>query len=112
MSLTWDTSDFEAGLMRMVREVEEQTQRGVTEAIQEVEREFDTRAKVLSGEYRNSWRNLPAQRSGDGYEARGGPTVPYARKLEKRYGAVRQASQASTNRVMNRMADAWQRGMR
>lgn len=112
MSLTFDSSDFEAGLTRLIREVEDQTQRAVQDGLQEVERAFDERAKVLTGEYRNSWRNSTAQRSGEGYEAVGGPTVPYARKQEKRNQTVAKALQAASARVGNRMADAWQRGMR
>lgn len=111
MSFTFDTSDFDAGVNRMIYEVERETPRAVDEGNKAVGRSFQTLAKKLSGEYSLSWRVLPAQSSGEGAEGRAGPTVPYARKQERRNQTVQRAYRSGSAEVTNGLASAWRRAV-
>lgn len=111
MSLTFDASDFEAGMRRLLNEVDRETPRAVEQGMDAVERRFRTLAKKLTGEYSQSWQSLPPQRSGDAYEARGGPTVPFSRKQERRNGTVQRAMETGTAEVTGALADGWRRAV-
>lgn len=104
-----DTDAFDAGLRRLVDEIHDQTPKGLDDGLNHVRQSFEARAKVLSGEYKGSWKNFPAQRTGDGFEAQGGPTVPYARKQERRNKTVEKALQDAEHRVGSALEDAWGR---
>lgn len=111
MSLTFDFSDFEAGMRRLVDEVERETPRAVEQGMTAIERRFRILAKKLTGEYSQSWESLPPQRTGEGVEARGGPTVLYARKQERRNRTVQRALDSGGPEVTDALADGWRRAV-
>lgn len=104
-----DTADFEAGLRRLVDQIHDQTERGLADGQAELRRAFEARAKVLTGEYKRSWKALPPHRTSDGFEAQGGPDVAYSRKLERRYKTVQNALNDAERKVGNALESAWGR---
>lgn len=104
-----DTDAFDAGLRRLVDEIHDQTPRGLGDGLVQVRRSFEARAKVLTGEYKRSWKSKSAKPTGDGYEAEGGPDVPYARKQERKNKTVENALKDAERRVGNALEDAWGR---
>lgn len=111
MSLTFDTSDFEAGMRRLIDDVQRQTPRAVDEANEAVGRRFRGLAKKLTGEYSESFEVLPAQRTADGAEGMAGPTAPYARKQERRNQTVQRSYESGTAEISNVLADGWRRAV-
>lgn len=107
--IQFDAADFNAGLARLVEEIHEQTPRGLADGQAALKRAFEARAKVLTGDYKRSWKALPIQRTSDGYEAQGGPDVRYSRKLERRYSTVETALKDAERQVGNALEDAWER---
>lgn len=103
--------EFNAALRRKINEVEDRTKDAVDDGTREIEREFERRAKKLTGAYSRSFVSA-VDKQGDGkYEATFGPDVPYAGKQERANHTLEESMNAAESKIGNAFESAWRKGL-